>query len=250
MMVFPFKQPSVTGFLHGGDEGSAYPNSTMDTAALLHSNSVHGICYFEGEVNFVMVMLRPTAAYHLIRENVQGMANTFLSLKDLGNSQQFKELQERLWDVATPTAAVALIQVFLQKYFERSARFNPGDFTPVMEYMLQSDGRMEVQDLSKKFKCSERWIEKMCAMQTGLSPKTWLRLIRYRAAANHFLAKPNVTWMEVVARFGYTDQSHLIRDFKHFSGNPPAQHFAQELDTEVGFRQNEIGLSGMIGSRD
>lgn len=246
MLVFPFKNPPRTSIRHG-EAGSSYPHQVMDEPALLYTSNVFCQSDFMGDVNFVMVMLKPTAAYHFTQSNVQGLSNTVATLDDLHLYQHFDALQERLWATSATATAVDLIQRTLIRFFQQHAKIGVGDFAPVMNYMFRSPSLLTVHDLTRKFKCTERWLEKQCATQTGLSPKNWLRLIRHRHAANYWLNHPNRSWMEVVAQYRYTDQSHLIRDFKQFSGSPPAQHFLQYSDTETGLMQDKVGLSSLIG---
>ncbi|MBK8557769.1 MAG: AraC family transcriptional regulator [Lewinellaceae bacterium] len=248
MLVFPFKSPPRTGIRHG-HAGGTYPKQVMDEPALLYTSNVFCQTDFMGAVNFVMVMLKPTAAYHFTRSNVQGLSNTVATLDDLHLYRYFDALQEQLWATSDPARAVDLIQRTLFSYFEQNAKIGTGDFTPVLNYMFRSPTLLPVHGPTRKFKCTERWLEKQCAAQTGLAPKNWLRLIRHRNAANYWLHHPNISWMEIVARFNYTDQSHLIRDFKHFSGSPPALHFSQYSDTETGLMQDKVGLSSLIGNR-
>ncbi len=245
MLVFPYCQPSRTTYKYG-ISGSGYLKPQMDEPALLTPAHEFAQVSFSGPIHFVMVMLKTTGAYHFMRSKVQGLAHQSLTLDTLGLNSYFSELQDRLWAVGKPGQAVVLIQEYLCRYFCQKVRIGPGDFAPVMNYMLRHPGGLSVQDLSKKFRCSERWIEKQCAVQTGLSPKSWLRLIRFRAASNYWLKRPNASWMELVARFNYTDQSHLIRDFRDFTGSPPANHFAQYSGIEVGFKQHEAGLSRLL----
>jgi len=56
--------------------------------------------------------------------------------------------------------------------------------------------------------------------------------------------------MEMVARFQYNDQSHLIKDFHDFTGSSPVRHFAQYGYAETLLKQNEAGLSTLINSRE
>lgn len=245
MLVFPFKTPADTSFRHGLSD-TRYPHAVMDAPALLGPENEFAQVSFQGDINFIMVMLHPTGAYHLLRSNVKDRANSIETLAQLGLNRHFDVIQDKLWHTRKPAEAVALVQQGLLQYFAQQKISHTGDFSPVLNYMLRQPTGLTVGGLAKKFRCSERWIEKQCALQTGLSPKNWLRLIRYRAAANHWLSHDNITSMAMVARFGYTDQSHLIRDFHQFSGNTPLQHFIQNGETELGFLQHEAGLSGFI----
>ena len=247
MLVFPFGSPPKTSLMHGFT-GHAYPHETIWEPALLGVNNEFTICKFSGSVRFLMVMLKPTGAYHFLRGGVRDLTNGVATLEELQVSKYFNELQGKLWGISQASDATKLVEVYLHRYFESKKRESPGDFSPVIAYMMRHPAKLTVHSLSKKFKCTERWIEKQCALQTGISPKSWLRIIRHRAAANYWLNKPDASWMEIVARFDYTDQSHLIRDFKHFSGNPPAQHFSMYEAAEIGLQQHKVGLSSLIGT--
>ena len=241
MLTFPFKQPSTTSYQYMSD-GVTYSNTKMDEATLLQptTNYAHGS--FKGDVNFVMVMLQPTGAHILLKDSLRGMANQVNLLKDLSLPPIFRHLQAQLWDVSMASEAVKLIDFHLCKYYLAYGSSNIQDLSPVMDFILKHDGLMDVKKLTTKFKCSERWLEKQFEIQTSLSPKKWLRLIRFRAASNYFLTHPNATWMELVAKFDYTDQAHLIRDFKYFSGSTPSFHFQQHGQHEISFNQHQVGL--------
>jgi AraC-like DNA-binding protein len=50
---------------------------------------------------------------------------------------------------------------------------------------------------------------------------------------------PGATWADVVARFGYSDQAHLVRDYRRFSGAPPTRWDAghRAVDRRMGIEE-------------
>jgi|SRR6185436_12144858 len=82
-------------------------------------------------------------------------------------------------------------------------------------------GNIRVRELSALLGPSERTIERSFDDCVGMPPKVFARLMRFHA----LLANPE-------RDAGYVDDSHLIHDFREFSGTTPAQ-FRQE--------QNAIG---------
>jgi AraC-like DNA-binding protein len=56
----------------------------------------------------------------------------------------------------------------------------------------------------------------------GLPVRTHKRIIRFLAARAHLDRQPDTSWRDVVSRFGYADQSHLIRDFQRYYGESPS----------------------------
>jgi len=75
----------------------------------------------------------------------------------------------------------------------------------------------------------------------GYSAKELIRYLRFKKVL-YFLYQDHaaaIDWLELVTRFGYHDQSHLIKDFRHFVGVTPRQ-FLKQLAT------GGVCISGMV----
>ena len=57
----------------------------------------------------------------------------------------------------------------------------------------------------------------------GYSPKELLRFLRFKQVVAYILQNKGkkTDWIEIANKFGYFDQSHLIKDFKHYTGASP-----------------------------
>lgn len=244
VLAIPFKYPSVTSYSFG-ESDPGYSKGILDTPVLVTVNNIYSKANFRGEVNFVMVVFQMTGVHHFLQENAQSMINGVYSLDQLNLSKHFEELQDRLWGISDPIEAIRLADLYLARYVEQKVKPGLNDFTPVANHILRNEGMLSVRDLTKKFNCSERWIQKQCALQTGLPPKTWIRMIRFRNVISYFLKHPECTWMEIVARFHYTDQSHLIKDFHAFTGYSPSAYFERYAGTERMMRQDIAKQGGL-----
>lgn len=78
----------------------------------------------------------------------------------------------------------------------------------------------KVEQLAEHTKLSLRMIQRHFKTYVGLSPKWLIRKYRLHKALEE-LDKDNVTILDIVAQLDYTDQSHLIRDFKEVVGVTP-----------------------------
>jgi len=54
-------------------------------------------------------------------------------------------------------------------------------------------------------------------------PKTLARVLRFRKALAEFNPQTIIDFSQVAAESGYSDQAHMIRDFKDFSGLTPVE---------------------------
>jgi AraC-like DNA-binding protein len=72
---------------------------------------------------------------------------------------------------------------------------------------------------------SKRFIERF-TREVGLTPKRFCRILRFQRAVADARARDHVDWAEVAADGGYYDQSHLIHDFRDFTGLTPRGYLA------------------------
>jgi AraC-like DNA-binding protein len=59
---------------------------------------------------------------------------------------------------------------------------------------------------------------------TGSTPKRYAELVRFHRLIDRTPLPGVAAWSELAADGGYYDQSHVIRDFKRFSGYTPAEY--------------------------
>lgn len=59
---------------------------------------------------------------------------------------------------------------------------------------------------------------------TGLTPKRYAELVRFHRLIDATPVAGVAPWSELAADGGYSDQSHVIRDFKRFTGYTPAEY--------------------------
>ncbi len=87
---------------------------------------------------------------------------------------KFLELQERLWEVSAPAAVIGLTDAYLLLHFGKNGipDFSK-DFSPVAAHVWRMQGKVKVEDLSKKFRLSRRWLDKCFLSQIGHSPKDY-----------------------------------------------------------------------------
>lgn len=87
--------------------------------------------------------------------------------------------------------------------------------------LIKSDSAIsKVEHLAEKSHLSVRTIQRYFQNFVGLSPKWLIRKYRLHHALT-LLDKQEAQLLDIVSWLGYTDQSHLIRDFKEMIGVTP-----------------------------
>ena len=94
-----------------------------------------------------------------------------------------------------------------------------------MQNIHQKRGIIEIDQLAFDSCLSRKQFERDFSNIIGLSPKKYLRVIRFQNAISQIQndAKMELTKLAYVC--GYFDQSHMIRDFKQLTGYTPMQYF-------------------------
>jgi AraC-like DNA-binding protein len=81
-------------------------------------------------------------------------------------------------------------------------------------------GRWTVQDMARAAGVSRQHLTREFREQIGISPKLYSRLSRFHAALA-YAGSPSVDWAHAAAEAGFADQSHMIAEFRQFSGLTP-----------------------------
>lgn len=81
-------------------------------------------------------------------------------------------------------------------------------------------GNLRIEALARRLGVSPGTLRRHFAV-LGMSPKRFSSVLRFRRAHEYLSTTPGAKWPTAVARFGYADQAHFIRDYGRFSGAPP-----------------------------
>lgn len=83
--------------------------------------------------------------------------------------------------------------------------------------------RSPVKVMADQHSLSERTVQLRFKKYVGYSPKELLRFLRFKQVLLSLIQQPDQSWFDLVVTFGYHDQSHFIKDFKHYTGLSPKE---------------------------
>lgn len=85
-----------------------------------------------------------------------------------------------------------------------------------IQNILINKGSLDIAKLAKESFVSTRQLERLFHEYVGITPKKLSNLIRYQFLWRDILCEPDFDVLSAVYKFGYTDQSHLLREFKRY----------------------------------
>ncbi len=142
-------------------------------------------------------------------------------------SQKIKaDLEPILFEVPNLMDKVRLAENYLLRRLD--SRRIRADLLNSIYLMINSCGRARISEVCGYAAVSERQLERMVKSSMGVSPKTLSMLIRYQLLWQEMLL-PQYCVQDAVDKFGYTDQSHLLNDFRRHHLMTPGQAVAFAL---------------------
>lgn len=82
--------------------------------------------------------------------------------------------------------------------------------------IMEQKGNCKIEDVAKDLHISKRQMERLFLEYVGASPKNMASMIRYQYLWNDLLFRPDFQIQNAVQEYGYTDQAHLLHDFKKY----------------------------------
>jgi AraC-like DNA-binding protein len=133
---------------------------------------------------------------------------------------EVRSLWNQLGETSSFEMRVKITEEFLIKRIPGT--IDPDGIAKAVTYIFRRSGAVSVSRLAERESIGLRQFERRFRHGTGASPKTFARVARFQAAVDAKLARPHRTWLDIAHTFGYHDQMHMVRDFKHLGLNTPS----------------------------
>jgi AraC-like DNA-binding protein len=88
--------------------------------------------------------------------------------------------------------------------------------------MRKANGAMPVSQVAAAAHATVRTLERNFSQSSGHTVKDVSRLMRFEQVRNQLWHYPDTNIAGLAHELGYTDQSHLSREFKRYSGTTPS----------------------------
>ncbi|GAA2587446.1 AraC family transcriptional regulator [Actinomadura fulvescens] len=170
------------------------------------------------DVACVDVHLSPLAAYSVLGGAGAELAGTVVGLEDLWGAEA-RRLRAAVEGAGRWDERFGEIRAALADRLHANRSVDP-EVAFVWRGLVTSGGRRRTGDLAAETGWSRKRLWTRFTAQIGVSPKRAAMIVRLSAAIEAIMA--GTAAVDVAARFGYADQSHLTRDLRELAGFTPA----------------------------
>jgi AraC-like DNA-binding protein len=109
---------------------------------------------------------------------------------------------------------IAVTESFLLRHLhpERGSSF----VMQAVDSIIERRGNTKIDRITADMHISSRQLERLFSSQVGIPPKKLASLVRYQYVWNDILFRPDFNILDEVYEYGYTDQAHLLHEFKQY----------------------------------
>lgn len=155
----------------------------------------------------------PWSAVVFAEDDIRSVKNGFF---DAG--QYFpklkKAIEPRLFDTVTLADRIKIAEEYLLENLHPE-RLNTTVMT-ALDMMIQRKGNVKIDFLARDLHISKRQLERLFSEYMSISPKSISTLVRYQCVWQEALFNSGFNSMDAVENYGYTDQSHLLKEFRKY----------------------------------
>lgn len=167
----------------------------------------------------VQVNFTPLGARRFFGMPMNELADRVVTLDDVlgqhGNALRERLGQETDWRQRLDLAEMWIVERLIMTSLPAA------EIAWAMAKITSSGGRVRIATIAGEIGCSRKHLAARFADLVGIGPKAVARIIRFDRAARLARKGFGVDWAGLAVECGYSDQAHLVREFRELSGATP-----------------------------
>jgi AraC-like DNA-binding protein len=172
--------------------------------------------------HLVSARLHPLGATALLGRQAARNANAIVDIHDfLGDAGT--ALRERVMRATSAAERFAVLEEFLLE--QRGVHAAPAEFVRQAATRIEdAHGNIKVATLHEDAGVSRKHLSVSFVRDVGISPKRYAAIQRFVWTLRTLRESTNVDWSKLANDAGYSDQSHLVRDFRRVGAASPTEY--------------------------
>jgi AraC-like DNA-binding protein len=172
--------------------------------------------------SYVEVRLSPLSGYTLLGVPLNALHGRIVDLRGLLGADG-RRLAEALREARTWRERFTLLDQHLLDRLDTGPRPSP-EVVRALRRLAATGGTVRIGTLAEEVGWSHKHLITRFTQQVGLTPKAAARLVRFDRVLRRLDLPGAPGWERIAAEAGYADQSHLVREFRTFTGVTPTAY--------------------------
>lgn len=175
-----------------------------------------------GDIEMIVVVFQPHTAkifFHLPVSLFRDMNIPIWDMEDI----ELSDLVKKIEDADNLEISIDLIEHFLLSRLLLENNYNIPRLAAVVRH-INNSVQTNIKGLADIACLSEKQFCRVFSEHIGITPKDFLRIIRLQRTLSVLQHNPGIGFAQLSYECGFTDQSHMIKEFKLFSGYTPKEY--------------------------
>ncbi len=175
-----------------------------------------------------VVQFKPYGAYPFLHQPVSTLCEQIIASQEIFGAD-ILELHQRL-KLGDNHQKFEILSQWLISRFD--AQKQPPSELVELVTQFQETGEGTYSELAQPYEYSKKHLIDQFKKFVGLTPKYFHRICRFNDLLEVINRQEKISWAQVAYNCGFSDQSHFIREFKHFSGFNPQEFIDQDFNQQ------------------
>lgn len=214
---------------HTFDRDTLEPNGTYQNVWIsgMHKDFLSISAHQDSEM--LVIQFKTNGAYPFFNTPINQFNNKVIDAQDFfGN--EILELRQQILNEENTSEKFKCVEKWLKTKFDIDKTAN----NELLDVLTQLNTKLitESSDIISSYPNSQKHLINQFKTYFGLTPKVFHRIFRFNQMLKKIKDKEHLIWSQIAYEFGYSDQSHFIKEFKEFSGFNPQDFIKSDYHKE------------------
>ncbi|MFT5891490.1 MAG: AraC-like DNA-binding protein [Dokdonia sp.] len=182
----------------------------------------------------LVIQFKTNGSYPILKTPIHQLNNKVVDAKEVFGDE-ILELREQILKGENASEKFKRAEDWLKHRFDTNKIPN----SDVLNILLQLKEKpvTESSTIITSYANTQKHLISQFKTYFGLTPKVFHRIFRFNEILKKIHNKEQLVWSQIAYEFGYSDQSHFIKEFKEFSGFNPQEFMNHDYhkDDETNF---------------
>ncbi|MBO6517297.1 MAG: AraC family transcriptional regulator [Bacteroidia bacterium] len=193
----------------------------------MHRNFISISAHQDSEM--FVIQFKPGGAYPYFHIDMEAITETVIPAEELFGDE-ILTLRSAILDGKTPIEKFNVAEQWLDKRLKTELAPDQ-DLLDVLD-ALQKEVVTRYAEVISHYPKTQKHLIDQFKSRVGLTPKYFQRILRFNDILARLKNKEKVQWADIAYQSGFSDQSHFIKEFKHFSGFNPQEYIKSDFNKD------------------
>lgn len=177
-----------------------------------------------GKIEMIAVVFQPYTAKVFLSVPIRLFHGQNVSVDEVGDIELL-DLAKKIADTSVNEICIYWVEQFLLHRLYAFPEYNLKRMSAVL-HQINIQPQLNIAQLSDIACLSDKQFGRIFSDSVGTTPKEFMRIIRMQRALFLLQQDAALSFARVAYECGFTDQSHMIKEFKLFSGYTPTEYLS------------------------